>query len=283
MKFGNLTLRPVSDGTYWTDGGGFFGLVPRVMWEAVVQPDALNRIELDLRCLLIDDGQQRILVDTGYGDKLSQREREQIHLVGERRLLQSLESIGVGPSEVDVVINTHLHADHCGGNTRYDVTEELVPTFPKATYCIQRMELADALFPNERTAATYRQENVLPLLENGSVRILSGDARLSDQVRVIIARGHTRAHQCVVLESEGQKALVLGDVASWPIHIERLAWIPAYDVEPLETLETRRRLAEWAVEEEVLLIFEHHPQIQAGYLHRADRPGRYHLQPVDLR
>ena len=181
-----------------------------------------------------------------------------------------------------MVINTHLHADHCGGNTRYDVTGELVPTFPQATYCLQRMELADALFPNERTAATYRKENVQPLLESGLVRMLSGDARLTNQVRVIIARGHTRAHQCVVLESEGQKALVLGDLASWPIHIERLAWIPAYDVEPLETLETRRRLAEWAVEEEVLLIFEHHPDIQAGYLRRADRPGRYCLEPVDL-
>jgi glyoxylase-like metal-dependent hydrolase (beta-lactamase superfamily II) len=272
MQLGNLTLRPVSDGAYWADGGGFFGLVPRVMWEKVVQPDPLHRIEIALRCLLIDDGQRRILVDTGYGDKLRQREREQIQL----------QALGLEPSDVDLVINTHLHADHCGGNTRYDAMGRLVPTFPRATYCLQRLELADALFPNERTAATYRDENIRPLLAADQVRVLSGDTRLTRKVRVIVARGHTRAHQCVVLESNNQKALVLGDVASWPVQMERLAWIAAYDVEPLETLETRRRLAEWAVEERILLIFEHHPEIRAGYLHRADRPGRYRLEPVDL-
>ncbi len=282
MKLGNLTLQFVSDGTYWADGGGLFGLVPRVLWEKVVQPDALNRIELALRCLLIEDGQRRILVDTGYGDKLSPREREQIQLVGERRLLGSLDASGVDASEVDLVINTHLHADHCGGNTRHDAEGRLVPTFPRATYCIQRLELADAWFPNERTRATYQLENMQPLLSAGQVRVLWGDTRLTDEIRVIITRGHTRAHQCVILESAGQKALVLGDLASWPIQIERLAWISAYDVEPLETLETRRRLAEWAVEEQVLLVFEHHPEIEAGYLHRADQPGRYRLEPVGL-
>jgi glyoxylase-like metal-dependent hydrolase (beta-lactamase superfamily II) len=235
-----------------------------------------------MRSLLIQTDEQRILVDTGYGDKLSDKERGFIRLSGERRLLASLEKLGVGPLDVDLVINTHLHADHCGGNTRYDGDGELVPTFPWATCCIQRLELADALFPNERTRATYLRENFQPLEEAGLLRILSGDTRLTDEVRVVVAPGHTRAHQCVVIESGGQTAMFLGDVASWPVHMERLSWVPAYDVEPLVSIETKRRLAHWAIENHVLLIFEHHPQIAAGYLHFTERPDRFRLEPVEF-
>jgi glyoxylase-like metal-dependent hydrolase (beta-lactamase superfamily II) len=232
----------VSDGTYWSDGGGFFGLVPKVLWERIVETDELNRIPFHLRCLLIETNEQRILVDTGYGDKLSDKERGQLGLTGQGRLLASLEKLGIGALDVDLVINTHLHGDHCGGNTFYDEQGELAPTFPWATYCVQRLELADATFPNERTRATYRRENFEPLQERGQMRILSGDTRLSDEVRVVVTPGHTRAHQCVVVESDGQTAMFMGDMASWPLHMERLAWVPAYDVEPLVSIESKRNL-----------------------------------------
>jgi glyoxylase-like metal-dependent hydrolase (beta-lactamase superfamily II) len=138
------------------------------------------------------------------------------------------------------------------------------------------------MFPNERTRAAYLQENFVPLQQSGQLRILSGDTRLSEQVRVVVTPGHTRAHQSVIVESEGQTAITLGDVAPWPIHIERLAWVPAYDVEPLVTIETKRRLALWAIENHALLVFDHHPEIQAGYLHRTDRPDRFRLEPVEI-
>ncbi|MGD2206530.1 MAG: MBL fold metallo-hydrolase [Anaerolineae bacterium] len=279
MRFGNLTLHLVSGGAYWEDGGGLFGLVPKALWEQVMEPDERNRLPFETRCLLIETEKQRILVDTGYGDKLSEKERGFISLEGERRLLANLEKRGIGPLDVDLVINTHLHGDHCGGNTRYDENGELAPTFPWATYCVQRLELADAAFPNERTRATYRRENFGPLQETGQLRVLSGDTRLTDHVRVIVTPGHTRAHQCVVVESEGQLALFLGDVASWPIHMERVSWVPAYDVEPMVSIETKRSLAHWAIENHVLLIFEHHPEIVAGYLHPTERPDRFRLEP----
>jgi glyoxylase-like metal-dependent hydrolase (beta-lactamase superfamily II) len=281
MQFGNLTLHVVSDGSYWEDGGGLFGLVPKALWQKVRQPDDRNRLPFQLRSLLIETEKQRILVDTGYGDKLSDKERGFISLEGERRLVGSLERLGIGPLDVDLVINTHLHGDHCGGNTRYNDAGELVPTFAWATYCVQRLELADALFPNERTRATYQRANIEPLQESGQLRILSGDTRLTDEVRVVVTPGHTRAHQCVVVESEGHTALFLGDLASWPIHIERLAWVPAYDVEPLVSIETKRSLAHWAIENRVLLIFEHHPDIVAGYLHATERPDRFRLEPIE--
>jgi glyoxylase-like metal-dependent hydrolase (beta-lactamase superfamily II) len=217
MRFGNVNLHLVSDGVYWEDGGGLFGLVPKALWERVAAPDERNRLKFEMRSLLIESAEQRILVDTGYGDKLTDKERGFISLEGERRLLDSLAKLGIGPLDVDLVINTHLHGDHCGGNTGYDENGELVPTFPWATYCVQRLELADATFPNERTQATYRRENFEPLAKAGQLRVLSGDTRLTDEVRVVVTPGHTRAHQCVVVESGGQTALFLGDLASWPI------------------------------------------------------------------
>ena len=282
MRLGNVTLHALSDGIQWSDGGGLFGLVPKVLWEQVTRPDELNRVAFQLRCLLVETDKQRILVDTGLGDKLSDKEREQNNLTGERRLLSSLEAVGIGPMDVDLVINTHLHNDHCGGNTRYGEDGELAPAFPWATCCVQRLELADAAFPDERTQATYRRENWEPLQQAGQLRVLSGDTRLTGEVSVIVTPGHTRAHQCVLIESEREKALFMGDLASWPIHMERLAWVPAYDVEPLISIETKRKIAHWAVENRVLLIFEHHPDVIAGYLNSTERPDRFRLEPVDF-
>jgi glyoxylase-like metal-dependent hydrolase (beta-lactamase superfamily II) len=282
MRFGNTNLHVVSDGIYWEDGGGLFGLVPRALWEQVRTPDERNRLPFELWCLLIETDKQRILVETGYGDKVSKKERSFISLEGERRLLNSLEKLGIGASDVDLVINTHLHGDHCGGNTRYDENGDLVPTFPRATYCVQRLELADASFPNERTRGTYFPENFQPLDKGGVLRVLWGDTRLNDEVRVIVTPGHTRAHQCVLVESGGQTAMYLGDLASWPIHLERLAWVPAYDIAPLISIETKRNVAHWAIDNHVLLFFDHHPEIIAGYLHPTERPDRFRLEPVEI-
>jgi glyoxylase-like metal-dependent hydrolase (beta-lactamase superfamily II) len=280
MRFGNVSLHVVSDGIYWEDGGGLFGLVPKALWEPLMAPDERNRLPFETWCLLIETEKQRILVDTGYGDKISEKERGFISLEGERRLLSGLERLGIGALDVDLVINTHLHGDHCGGNTRYDENGELVPTFPWATYCVQRLELADASFPNERTRGTYFAENFRPLEEAGQLRVLWGDTRLTDEVRVVVTPGHTRAHQCVVVESEGQTAVYLGDLASWPVHLERLVWVPAYDIEPMTSIETKRNLAQWAIEHHVLLFFDHHPEIIAGYLHPTERADRFRLEPV---
>jgi glyoxylase-like metal-dependent hydrolase (beta-lactamase superfamily II) len=282
MRFGNLNLHLVSDGTYWEDGGRLFGLVPKVLWEKVAVPDERNCLQFEMRCLLVETKEQRVLVGTGYGDKLSQKKRDLVRLTGERRLLSGLEKLGVGPLDVDLVINTHLHCDHCGGNTTYDEEGNLVPTFPWATYCVQRLELADASLPNERTRAIYLRENFEPLERSGQLRVLWGNTWLTDAIRIVVMPGHTRAHQCVVIESASQTAMFLGDAAYWPIHMERLSWVPAYDVEPLVSIETKRNLARWAVENKVLLIFEHHPQILAGYLLATERPDRFRLEPADL-
>ena len=280
MRVGNTSLRLVSDGEYRLDGAGLFGLMPKTEWQQLAEPDEQNRIRIQLYCLLVETGDQKILVDTGYGDKLSAQERDLMCLQGECRLLGSLAALGVAPEEIDVVINTHLHGDHCGGNTGYNEHGEPVPTFPNALYYVQRLELAEAMFPNERTRGTYHRENIEPVERAGQLRVLWGDTRLVDEVRVMITPGHTAAHQSVVVESGGETAVFLADTAHWPLHMERLEVLTAYDAQPLVTLETKRRLARWAVERKALLIFNHHPDGMAGYLYPTDRPDRFRLEPV---
>lgn len=277
MRLGNVELHVVSDGTFLYDGGAHFGLVPKVLWEKIVQADELNRIPLSLNCLLIESEGKNILVDTGFGDKLTAKERRILDLAGEGRLLRSLQQLGLDPDDIDIVINTHLHSDHCGGNTVLH-GGKAVPTFPKAEYWIQRLEWADASFPNERTKATYLKENFLPVKESGQLRLLYGDTRVTPEVCCIVTRGHTRAHQSVVIESGGKTGIFLGDLASWAVNIERLAWVPAYDVEPLETIETKRRIRQWTLEKEALLIFEHDPKVPMGYLR--EKEGRYLVEPL---
>jgi glyoxylase-like metal-dependent hydrolase (beta-lactamase superfamily II) len=274
-QIGKVRMHLISDGVYWTDGGGVFGLIPRVLWEKVIQPDALNRIPMDLRCLLIESGEGLILVDTGYGAKLPPKRLQQLNLTSELRLLDNLTAAGFTAADVRMVINTHLHGDHCGGNTFIGPDGQLQPTFPNAIYLMQRLELADAFFPNERTRGTYFAENFLPLVDlraeqdgpwsASRAQLLSGDTQVTAEVRVQVTPGHTRSHQVVIIESTGETAIFLGD-AGYGANLERLAWVPAFDVEPLQSIETKRALRDWAWRRDALLFFQHDIAMPAGRL-----------------
>jgi glyoxylase-like metal-dependent hydrolase (beta-lactamase superfamily II) len=271
-QIGRVRVHLISDGVFWIDGGGVFGVVPRVLWEKVIQPDALNRIPMDLRCLLIESGEGLILVDTGYGTKLPLKWLQQLNLTSETRLLDNLALAGFTAADVRTVINTHLHPDHCGGNTTRGPDGQLQPTFPNATHLMQRLELADASFPNERTRGTYFAENFLPLVDlcaepigAGRARLLSGDTQVTAEVRVQVTPGHTRSHQVVIVESAGETAIFLGD-AGYGANLERLAWVPAFDVEPLQSIETKRALRDWAWRRDALLFFQHDIAVPAGRL-----------------
>ncbi|MBU0494055.1 MAG: MBL fold metallo-hydrolase [Chloroflexi bacterium] len=267
ITLGQARLTLLRDGTFWMDGGGLFGLVPRTLWVRQAPPDDLNRVEMALNCLLIEADGQCILVETGMGAKLSEREAGFFSLKRDGGLTARLAELGRSPADVDLVINTHLHNDHAGGNTTL-VDGQAVPTFPRATYCVQRREWADALFPDERTRATYLSDNLQPIA--GQVRLLAGDERLTPSVRCVVTRGHTLAHQSVLIESDGQRALFVGDLGPFAVHMERLAWITAFDTEPLETLETKRAIVRLALEDDLLLILDHDPRVPWGRLRERD-------------
>lgn len=278
MQFGDLEVHLVNDGRVHVDVGGAFGLVPRGLYRKYFDPDEQNAVPMTLNCLLIRSRGQTILVDTGLGDRLTPDESRRWRL--ERPaggLLAELQRLGVSPEDVDLVVNTHLHADHCSGNTRQQAGQ-LVPVFPQATYLVQRLEWADAVNPDARTRGTYFGDNYMPLLETGQLELLHGDIELTDQVRLVVTPGHTRGHQSVVLESGTWHGLYLGDLASYAAHFERAGWVTAYDVLPLETVATKVRWQAWAAARDAWLFFEHDPGMPVGRL--TDDAGRWRVLPA---
>ena len=279
MQFGNLTLHLVNDGYIWLDGAGCFGLVPKVLWQKVIVPDELNRVRMAVRCLYIESEGVRILVNTGLGRKLTDTQKRNFGLERpDGDLFDGLARLGVAPEDVDIVIATHLHSDHFGGTTIWGAEGEAKLAFPRAEFWIQRREWADARYPNERTRRVYLPENLILLEASGRLRLLDGDRRVTSEVRTWVTPGHTRAHQCVVLESEGQVGIYLSDLSPLAVNLERLAWIPAFDVAPMESLETKRRVRDWALISSALLIFEHDPDVCLGRLRRVN--AEYRVEPV---
>ncbi len=271
VQVGSIRCHIVSDGYQWVDGGGFFGLVPRVLWEQVVQPDEINRIPSALRCLLIESDAGLILVDTGQGDKLTPKVRKRLAMEDRNfRLVSDIRSLGFQPEDVCIVLLTHLHGDHCGGSTRWDTLDgspgPVVPTFPQARYLVQRLELAAASFPNERTRGTYFSENWEPLRVRDMLEVVDGDLELATGVRTQVVPGHTESIQVVWVESGGESLLFLGDTCSWAVHMERLAWVPAYDIYPMTSIEGKRNLRRAALRKDALLVFQHDAYTVAGRL-----------------
>ena len=178
--------------------------------------------------------------------------------------------MGYQPEDVAIVVLTHLHADHAGGATRWDTPDHspgnVVPTFPRARYLAQRLDLAEASFPNERTRATFHAHNWQPLIDRGQLDVVDGPQRVATGVRTDVAPGHTAALQMVWVESEGESLLFLGDACSWAAHMNRLAWVPAFDIFPQTSIETKRRIAQEAAERNTLLVFQHDAQVVAGRL-----------------
>ncbi len=283
ITIGDMHLHLINDGTTYVDAGGVFGLVPRVLWRRVMPPDDENRVPMELHCLVIRTGGRTIVVDTGLGDKLTAKARAIWNLDRpDGGLPGGLSRLGIAPDAVDLVINTHLHGDHCGGNTRLDAAGAVVPAFPGAVYAAHRREYEDAAHPNERTRATYLGDNFEPLARTGQLRLLDGEEEeLAPGVFAVRTPGHAPGHISVRLESGGEHALFVGDMASYAVHFARLGWMTAYDVEPLVTLETKRRWQRWALATNALLIFPHDGQVPAGRLRLAE-DGNPQVVPVPL-
>jgi glyoxylase-like metal-dependent hydrolase (beta-lactamase superfamily II) len=281
FSIGDLEIHLISDGIVKVDSGGAFGLVPRVLWSKVLAPDDQHRVPMVLTCLLVRAAGKTILVDTGLGSKLT---RKLIAIWGLTRptgtLIEGLARLGVGPEDVDIVINTHLHADHCAGNTVFNADGSATAAFPRARYVVQRREYEDATHPNERTRATYYPVNYEPLYQSGQLTLLDGDTEIVPGVTAVLTPGHTPGHQSVLFESGGHSALFVADLASYAVHFEKLGWMTAYDVEPLITLETKRHWQAWALETHGLLIFQHDTQIAAGHLVE-EASGQRTIQAVE--
>ena len=277
MRLGDLEFHIIVDGHVLLDGGAMFGVVPRTLWEKKTAPDALNRITLSMNCLLIHSGGKRILVETGAGGKMDPKLRGIYGLDGPS-LLTGLEKFGVHPEQIDIVINTHLHFDHCGGNTRVE-SGKVVPVFPNARYYVQRGEFDHAMHPNERDHASYFRENYEPLHRAGMLTLLDGGSVIAPGVEVVVVPGHTAHMQCVKLTSGGQTAFFFADLVPTTAHLP-LAWIMGYDLYPVTTLENKKRWIPQVVQEGWLALFAHDPRVPAAFLR--ERDGKWDAEPVSI-
>jgi glyoxylase-like metal-dependent hydrolase (beta-lactamase superfamily II) len=284
FTLGAIELYILNDGVFGLDGGSAFGRVPKVLWEKVMAPDHLNRVTIAMNSILLMVGGKRILLETGYGDKLSAKEMQIFGIARPQgTLLEQLAHMGVQPEDIDIVINTHLHGDHAGWNTRRPADApdgEPVPTFPNARYVTQRLEWEEAMHPSELTAPGYPPGNFAPLMTRGVLDLVEGDVQLLPAIRLVTTPGHTAGHQSVWLESQGAAALFTGDAVLHGSHLERINWVGAVDNFPLTSVETKRKLVEEVMRRQASVVVTHHPFPGLGVLVQPEGERRPHFQEI---
>ena len=272
---GDLELTILSDGEYYLDGGTFFGVVPKIMWQRKWAPDDLNRLRAGLNSVLVRGGARTVLIETGIGNKLTDKMKK---IYGnEEKLLKSFEEAGVSPEEIDIVINTHLHFDHCGWNTVYREGKP-VPTFPKAHYYVQEGEWRHGQLQTERDRISYMSDNYNPLIQSGKMTLLKGDQQIIPGISVKVYPGHTQHMQAVILESQGKRACYISDLIPTTHHLD-IAWGMAFDLYPLDTLNSKKKFYAEAVPQQWLTIFTHDPKIPWAHLQQ-NEDGKITAQPA---
>ena len=275
IQVGSIRIHGIEAGVQQLDGGAMFGVVPKPLWERRIPADLRNRIPLALRCLLVEAPNALVLIDTGIGNKYGEKFADIYGVLnaGEpTRLEDGIRDAGFDPADVDIVLSTHLHFDHAGGNTVRDESGAIHPSFPNARYVVQKGELDFAHSQNERIRASYLLENFEPITDAGLWHLVEGEADVTEGIRVVPTPGHTPHHQSVLIRSDDETACFLADVCPTSAHLP-LPWIMGYDLEPLVTLESKRGLWLQAREENWLLVFEHDPRVPWGRLDPAeDRP-----------
>jgi glyoxylase-like metal-dependent hydrolase (beta-lactamase superfamily II) len=278
MHMGDIEVRYLEGGNFCLDGGAMFGVVPKVFWDKKSPPDEKNRIRLRANSLLVRAHGKTIVIETGNGTKWDQKQRA-IYAVQEGDpLVDSLAENGVQPHEVDLVINTHLHFDHAGGNTRIE-KGRAVPAFPNARYVLQRSELAHATAPTERDRASYFPDNFVPLEAAGKLSLIGDDRVIAPGVELIRTPGHNADMMCVRLHGGGKVAFLFDDLIPMTPHLS-LPWIMGYDLYPLQTLENKRKWIPQVVQGEWLALFVHDPLVPAAYLR--ERDGKIEVEPVKV-
>lgn len=264
FRIGRLHLAAANDGLFRLDGGGLFGVVPRVLWEKVKSPDASHRVPVATNCLVVRGPGFNLLVESGLGDKLGRKEQEIYGIERTQGLVASVIATGLHPEEITHVILSHLHFDHCGAV----VAEEggrLVPVFSHARHIVQAAEIEAWRHPDPRSRASYLTGNFAPLLEAGLVDPVDGVTEVLPGVRVEQTGGHTAGHQVVHLESDGERALFVGDLIPYRAMLKE-NWVSGLDLFPLQTMEVKAHLLADAARQRTLIWLYHEPDNPVGHL-----------------
>ena len=278
ISLGKFTIYGLSDGFFYLDGGAMFGVVPKVLWEKIYPPDDQNRIKMGLNSLLVQTEDTLVLVETGIGPDLDSKFSKFYSVERRPGLLEEIAARGFDAQEIRYVINTHLHFDHCGGNTFRNEEGHWIPSFPNARYIIQKGEWEYALQPCFRDKPSYMPNNFIPLEENGCLQLVEGDALISDGVEVLLASGHTAHHQCVKISSGDGVLFFLGDMVPMSSHVG-LPYVMSYDLFPLETLANKKKYFDRAIAEDWIVAFVHDAQLYFGRIR--EKKGKYSLDPFE--
>ena len=259
LTLGNYRVEIVQDTEFRLDGGAMFGVVPRKLWAKECPPDDDNRIRMNMNCVFIDTGVEKILIETGIGDKWTTKQQSMYGIDRVRPLAETLKSrTGVSADEITIVVNTHLHFDHAGGNTSLNTEGKPVAAFPNARYFVSRAELEHAGSPTERDRASYLLENWQPLVESGQLEAKDSDYEVVPGLTMQTIAGHNRSMQCWRLERDGKTIFGFADLVPMRAHV-RLPWIMGYDLYPIETLDAKKRLIPQAARENWICMFYHDP------------------------
>ncbi len=256
IRLGGVEIVRLLDGTIRVDGGAMFGVVPRTLWAAKAEPDRENRVTLALNCYLVRTPEATILMDTGVGPDIARRHADFYSFESRPGLFPALAALGLGPDDIDVVVNSHLHFDHCGGNTVRTAGGAWAPSFPRARYVVQKGEWERALDPVERDRPSYIPARLRPLAESGRLTLIDGDTVLADGVEAVLVPGHTARHQGIKVLSGGRTFFYPGDAVPTAAHIG-LDYITSFDLYPVDTFNAKKALLARAEAEGWVLGFGH--------------------------
>jgi len=266
ISLGDFELTALSDGIHYLDGGAYFSVVPKTLWSKKLQPDENNRVPSGLNSVLIRTGDKNILIETGIGNKLPQKMAQIYGMPA--KLLDSLHAVGLGPEDIDVVINSHLHFDHCGWNTIRE-NGSVKPTFPNAKYYAQEGEWQHA-HEDQRDSVSFFTENYDPLVQSGQMQLLRGSAEILPGISVEVYPGHTRDMQGIYLRSAGKTACYISDLIPTSNHLD-LYWLMSFDLYPVQSVESRKRFYSRAIPEKWLVMFTHDHETPWAYLEKDER------------
>jgi glyoxylase-like metal-dependent hydrolase (beta-lactamase superfamily II) len=274
MQFGDYRVEIIPDTEFRLDGGAMFGVVPRNLWSRVCPPDEQNRIRMNMNCVFVEAGAEKILIETGIGEKWPAKETARYGITRERPLEESLRAIaGVAAEEMTIVINTHLHFDHAGGNTRLDAGGKAVPAFPNARYFVARAEFEHAEQPSERDRASYLPDNWQPLQASGQLELKEANYEVVPGLRLENHPGHNRSMQCWRLDRGGRTLFGFADLVPMRAHVP-FSWIMGYDLYPVETLAAKKKLLPQAARENWTCLFYHDPDEPLGRV--IEEQGKLH-------
>ena len=260
MQIADYRVEIIPDTEFRLDGGAMFGVVPRNLWSQVCAPDEQNRIRMNMNCVFVDTGSERVLIETGIGEKWSAKETAIYGIEREHRLTETLQQkTGLTSDDITIVVNTHLHFDHAGGNTTLDQNGDVVPAFRNARYFVSRAELDHADHPSERDRASYLPQNWVPLRESGQLEAREEDYEVVPGLHMETYPGHNRSMQCWRLQRDDKTMFGFADLVPMRAHV-RFPWIMGYDLYPVETLEAKKKLLPQAAQENWLCLFYHDPE-----------------------